>query len=58
MVISREFFQRKFLHIAKSVIFENNRLTIEEQYRAIQNLYTKMLTEFCLMAFIASGQFN
>ena len=37
------------LHIAKSVIFENNRLIIEEQKNAIQNAYNLLLTEFRVM---------
>ena len=36
-------------HMAKSVIVENNRLTIGEQYIAIQNFYNPVLTEFRLM---------
>ena len=33
-------------HIAKSVIFENNRLTMGEQKNAILNFYNLLLTEF------------
>ena len=37
------------MHIAKSVIFENNRLTIGEQKNAIQNFYNLLLIEFRVM---------
>ena len=39
----------KIVHIAKSAIFENNRLTIGQQKNAIQNFYNLLLTEFRLM---------
>ena len=38
-------FQKKFQHIAKLAIFENNRLTIGEQKNAIENFYHLLLSE-------------
>ena len=38
--------RRKTVHIAKSVIFKNNRLTIGAYSSAIQNVYNLLLIEF------------
>ena len=35
-----------FFRITRSVIFENNWLTVGKQYNAVQNFYNLLLTEF------------